>query len=618
MHSAIPRSARTLARFAKVLGLFVSMWAFALTGFAQDAQVEYDRGMTAFNAGRYEAAVQAFNNAYRIKQTALTLYQLGLAYNGMGQPAKALESFESFVRYADPAKEAAQLSAAKSEIARIKSSVGRFAVKVQPTNALISIDGHTAAITNNEIWMLPGRHTIEIRADGYESYSQTLDVQSGRYSLEINLRRPSGTPPEIATALVDEGMTLKVQGDNLGALAKFQEAQNVFSTPRGLAQLGLVEEPLGDLASAEDHITAALQAKKDPWIKKNRRTLTTAQKRIMRVTKNYAKLDITGAAAGAQITVNDRPVGTLPLGRAIRVPAGHVTVVARLQGFLDFAYEADLPRRSFKPIVVTMDPLPPPPPPPPPPPKPEPPPPPPPPLPVVEEKPEPPPESASQADIEALLREQGQLPEDEPRAVGFELGVNFGYLKWLGDGPFDSEGGPGMQLNLGARVPWFLSFGIELFGLSADFGRGSTDFILNLHPSLYLRAHTQRERKAMTFDVWGGAGFAPFAMSIASFESGSTEAERIAQSGTTTAQRRAIMQKLGIGDFATIQTLNVPIELGATFYVTKGVGIDLSVAFTFWFPSQLCYHDGQDNYCTDKGLETMKSLFIGGGLTFLP
>jgi hypothetical protein len=196
--------------------------------------------------------------------------------------------------------------------------------------------------------------------------------------------------------------------------------------------------------------------------------------------------------------------------------------------------------------------------------------------------------------------------------------VNFGYLKWFGDGPFDSQGGPSMQLTLGARVPWFLSFGIELLGLSADFGRGSTNFIVTGHPSLYVRAHTQRDREALTLDVWVGAGFSPFAMSFASFDSDTTEAERIAQSGTTTAQRRLIMQRLGIGELATVQTLNLPLELGATLYVTRGFGIDLSFAFTFWFPQQLCYHDDEDRYCTDKGLETMHSLFIGGGVQFLP
>ena len=58
--------------------------------------------------------------------------------------------------------------------------------------------------------------------------------------------------------------------------------------------------------------------------------------------------------------------------------------------------------------------------------------------------------------------------------------------------------------------------------------------------------------------------------------------------------------------------------LGATFYVTRGFGIDLSLAFTFWLPQQLCYHDGEDSFCQEEGLETMKSLFIGGGISVLP
>jgi hypothetical protein len=64
--------------------------------------------------------------------------------------------------------------------------------------------------------------------------------------------------------------------------------------------------------------------------------------------------------------------------------------------------------------------------------------------------------------------------------------------------------------------------------------------------------------------------------------------------------------------------MNVPLDLGVTFWMTRGVGLDLSLAFTFWLPQQLCYHDGKDNYCVDKDLDVRKSFFIGGGFQFLP
>jgi tetratricopeptide (TPR) repeat protein len=613
--SPIARSALLgLASGALLLGLIA-----IATAQGDDGSAEQARGMAAFGAGRYEAAVSALESAYRLNRTPQTLYQIALAYAAMGQPAKALESYQSFVNVADPQKDAVNLAAAKSEIVRINREVGHFAVRVSPNSASIQIDGHTAAILNSEIWMLPGKHTIEIRAPGYESYKQTLDVQTGRYSLEINLRQPNSPPPEQAAALVDEGILLKTQGDPAGALSRFEEAQQIFATPRGSAQQGLAEEALGDMAAAEDHVNAALAAKKDPWVRKNKTLLRKAQTRIMRFTKNYAKLQVAGTPTGTRLYLGERQVGTLPQTTLLRVPAGRITLIARQDGFAESVFEADLPPRSLRVFDIRLEPLPPPPPPPPLPP----PPPPPPPMvvPKAEPAPPPPPEQpkpASQADIEALLREQGKLPEDDPAAMGFELNVAAGYQVWLGDKLFGSRGAPALHVSLGARVPWPLSFGLTLIDMSTDFGRPETNAVVTVSPGFYLRGHTQPKRKRLALDIWGGAAISPIAFSIASFDSGATTAQRLAGTMNADEVRSAVVRQLGIGQVVTRQSINVPIELGATFYITRGVGVSLSTAFTFWIPTQLCYHDGSDRYCVSSGLKTQHSLFVGAGLSFLP
>jgi len=46
--------------------------------------------------------------------------------------------------------------------------------------------------------------------------------------------------------------------------------------------------------------------------------------------------------------------------------------------------------------------------------------------------------------------------------------------------------------------------------------------------------------------------------------------------------------------------------------------LNLNAAFTFWLPTQVCYHDNSDRFCVSDGLKVEKSLFIGGGLSFLP
>jgi hypothetical protein len=228
------------------------------------------------------------------------------------------------------------------------------------------------------------------------------------------------------------------------------------------------------------------------------------------------------------------------------------------------------------------------------------------------------PDTASQADIEALLREQGRVPEEHVPATGFELNVAVGYQAWLGKGPWESNGAPALRLSLGLRMPWFLSFGVTLLDMSTDFGRPDTNAVVTLAPGFYLRGHSQRERKRMSLDIWGGVGVSPIAFSIAAFDSGATTAQRLAGTTTRAEVRDAVVKQLGVSQVATSQSVNVPIELGATFYITRGVGVSLDLAFTFWIPTQLCYHDSSDRYCVSDGLKTQHSLFMGAGVSFLP
>jgi hypothetical protein len=153
--------------------------------------------------------------------------------------------------------------------------------------------------------------------------------------------------------------------------------------------------------------------------------------------------------------------------------------------------------------------------------------------------------------------------------------------------------------------------------VSNDFARPNTSAVLSISPALYVRLHSQQYRKPYALDVWGGAGFAPVAFAVAAFDSDATAAQRL--SGTSAAgAQKVVSQRLGSKQVVTQQSINVPIELGATFFLTRGVGIDLNVAFTFWIPRQLCFHDSNDRFCVTDGLKLQKSLFIGGGLSFLP
>jgi hypothetical protein len=59
------------------------------------------RAMVALNTGRYEEAIKAFEEAYALEQDPLLLFRLAQAYRLSGQPAKALDACEAYLRSAD-------------------------------------------------------------------------------------------------------------------------------------------------------------------------------------------------------------------------------------------------------------------------------------------------------------------------------------------------------------------------------------------------------------------------------------------------------------------------------------------------------------------------------------
>jgi tetratricopeptide (TPR) repeat protein len=159
------RFAAALVRGVLVAGLLL---AFSSGASAQSAKDLYDQGMAALNAGRYADAAQALDASYRAQPTAIVLYNLGLAYKGMGHPDKAQEAFESYVKFADPKKEGKTINAVKAEIERMKNGYARYALKLTPANAQILIDGAPATASNGELWVQTGSHKIAFKADGYE------------------------------------------------------------------------------------------------------------------------------------------------------------------------------------------------------------------------------------------------------------------------------------------------------------------------------------------------------------------------------------------------------------------------------------------------------------------
>jgi hypothetical protein len=164
--------------------------------------------------------------------------------------------------------------------------------------------------------------------------------------------RASAGPAEEAEALVRQGNQLRSAGDDQSALPIFEKAVAVHPSPRTWAQLGLVEKALGRWAEADRHLTDALKGGNDPWIQKN---VTILEKTLAEVKRQVARIEITGEPVGADVLVNGRPVGKVPLPQPVRVNAGTVDIELRAPGYKPTLRTVAVVGLQYQPVVIRLE-----------------------------------------------------------------------------------------------------------------------------------------------------------------------------------------------------------------------------------------------------------------------
>lgn len=133
-------------------------------------------------------------------------------------------------------------------------------------------------------------------------------------------------------SLIDEGVAMRRAGDDVGALSRFEAAFALTRSARARAQIALVEQALGRWIDAEAHLLEALGSH-EPWIEERRVTLE-GQLEVIR--SHLGRVQLVGGVRGARVTLDEQPVGSLPINSALWVEPGPVVVEVRADGYLLF------------------------------------------------------------------------------------------------------------------------------------------------------------------------------------------------------------------------------------------------------------------------------------------
>jgi len=131
-------------------------------------------------------------------------------------------------------------------------------------------------------------------------------------------------------AQFQRGNELRRGAHDQEALEQFRQAWEACHSPRAQAQMALAEAALGRWLDADRHLAAVLGGAADPWVTRNRAQLESVQ---VQVSSHLGQLEVLGGPPGAEVLLEGRPAGALPLREPLHVVAGSATLLVRAPGY---------------------------------------------------------------------------------------------------------------------------------------------------------------------------------------------------------------------------------------------------------------------------------------------
>lgn len=138
-------------------------------------------------------------------------------------------------------------------------------------------------------------------------------------ALLLTTTRAAAGPCDEVASTVRQTNELRRRGAHDEAVTRLNALYRTCHAPRVLAQIGLAEHGRGRWLDAWRALHDALRHRDDPWIAAHAAVLVGA---VTAVRAHLADVSPRCSVAGAQLTVDGRAVGSLPLASPLVVAAG--------------------------------------------------------------------------------------------------------------------------------------------------------------------------------------------------------------------------------------------------------------------------------------------------------
>jgi hypothetical protein len=172
------------------------------------AEAKLADGVDQLKNRRYDAALARFQEAYSLVPSPLISYDFGLAYIGLGDQPRALESFDAFLLEAPHAPDDKRRKA-RQHADELRGQVAVVTLSAQVATIELTVDGRQTGqvAVPRRLYLAPGWHEV-IARDGAASASATVTCAGGQtLTLDLSLTAPAAIPAPrpapLPAALID-------------------------------------------------------------------------------------------------------------------------------------------------------------------------------------------------------------------------------------------------------------------------------------------------------------------------------------------------------------------------------------------------------------------------------
>jgi|GEM_PF-689836 len=162
------------------------VFAPALVGAqpAQPAPVDgargaYEAGIAHLDAARYQEAALALERSRALREVPVVLYNLALAYRGLGQYRRAVGLFDRYLEAPEAGVTPERIAAVRAEREELERALVHATMAVTPATATLRVDGGDARPSPETLELDPGRHVLEWSASAHRPHREDITATPG-------------------------------------------------------------------------------------------------------------------------------------------------------------------------------------------------------------------------------------------------------------------------------------------------------------------------------------------------------------------------------------------------------------------------------------------------------